>query len=100
MGKLGLGRVVCKESNPLSEARGQRQTRDWWVLLNQLLQQQLQLCDEHRVCVFKHPAVFVASASPASLFGVFVASFPLVADTSIDSIHRLTHVDVDAHSSR
>ena len=52
------------------------------------------------VCVFKHPAVFVASASPASLFGVFVASFPLVADTSVDSIHRLTHVDVDAHSSR
>ena len=52
------------------------------------------------VCVFKHPAVFAASATPASLFGVFVASFPLVADTSIDSIHRLTHADVDAHSSR
>ena len=52
------------------------------------------------VCVFKHPAVFVTSASPVSLFGVFVAPFPLVADTSIDSIHQLTHVDVDAHSHR
>ena len=52
------------------------------------------------LCVFKSPVVFVASASPASLFGVFLASFPLVADTSIDSILRLTHVEVDAHSSR